>query len=63
MGKLCISMHLTTFWHPLRIAFVLTSHTCASAIFHTKQGRVEHPEPAPVETADNEQGQGKPRCI
>jgi hypothetical protein len=45
------------------IAFMLASHTCTFAIDHTEQGRVEPPEPAPVEGADYEQDQGKPRCI
>jgi hypothetical protein len=33
------------------------------AIDHAEQGRVEPPEPAPVEGADYEQDQGKPRYI
>jgi hypothetical protein len=33
------------------------------AIDHTEQGRVKAPEPTPVERADYEQDQGKPRCI
>jgi hypothetical protein len=62
MGKVCISMHLTTFSTPC-IASMLASHTCTFAIDHAEQGRVEPPEPAPVETADHEQDQGKLRCI
>jgi hypothetical protein len=34
---------------------LLASHTYTFAIDHAKQGRVEPPEPAPVETADYEQ--------
>jgi hypothetical protein len=33
------------------------------AIDHAEQGRDEPSEPAPVEGADYEQGQGKPQCI
>jgi hypothetical protein len=32
-------------------------------IDHVEQERAEPPEPAPVETADYEQEQDKPRCI
>jgi hypothetical protein len=45
------------------IAFMLVAHGCIFAIDHAEQGRVEPPEPAPVETADFEQDQGKPWCI
>jgi hypothetical protein len=62
MSKLCISMHLIILCTPC-IAFVVDSHTCTFAIDHAEQGRAEPPEPAPVETADFEQDQGKPRCI
>jgi hypothetical protein len=62
MGKLCISMHLTARCTPC-IAFMLVAHTCTFVIDHVEQGRVEPPEPAPVETADYEQDQGKARCI
>jgi hypothetical protein len=57
MGNLCISMHFTDRCTPC-IAFRLVTHACTFAIDH-----VEPPEPAPVETADFEQDQGKPRCI
>jgi hypothetical protein len=62
MGKLCISMHLITLCTPC-IAFMLVAHACIFVIDHVEQGRVEPPEPAPVETADYEQDQGKTRCI
>jgi hypothetical protein len=45
------------------IAFMLVSHTCIFMIDHAEQGRVEPPEPAPVEGTDYEQDQGKPWCI
>jgi hypothetical protein len=62
MGKLCISMHFTARFTPC-IAFMFGAHTCTFAIDHVEQGRVEPPEPVPVETADYEQDQGKPQCI
>jgi hypothetical protein len=62
MGKLCISIHFTTHYTPC-IAFMLVAHTYTFAIDHVEQERVEPLEPAPVETADYEQDQGKPRCI
>jgi hypothetical protein len=42
---------------------MLVTHGCISVIDHVEQGRVEPSELAPVETADYEQDQGKPRCI
>jgi hypothetical protein len=42
---------------------MLLSNTYTFAIDHAEQGRVEPPEPAPVEDADYEQDQGKPQCI
>jgi hypothetical protein len=42
---------------------MLVAHACIFMIDHAEQGRVEPPELAPVETADYEQDQGKPRCI
>jgi hypothetical protein len=42
---------------------MLVAHGCTFAIDHAEQGRVEPPESAPVETADYEQDQGKPRYI
>jgi hypothetical protein len=62
MGKLCIILSHATFCTPY-IAFILVSHTCIFVIDHAEQGRVEPLELAPVEGADYEQGQGKPRCI
>jgi hypothetical protein len=62
MGKLCIIMQHTTLC-TLCIAFMLVFHTYIFVIDHTEQGHVEPPEPAPVEGADYEQDQGKPRCI
>jgi hypothetical protein len=62
MGKLCISMHLITLC-TLCIEFMLVAHTCIFVIDHVEQGRVEPLEPAPVEGANYEQDQGKPRCI
>jgi hypothetical protein len=62
MGKLCISMHLITLC-TICIAFMLVTHACIFVIDHVEQGRVEPPEPGPVEGADYGQGQGKPRCI
>jgi hypothetical protein len=62
MGKLCISMHFTARCTPC-IAFMLVAHSCTFAIDHVEPGRVLPPEPAPVETADYEQDQGKLQCI
>jgi hypothetical protein len=62
MGKLGISMHLTARFTSC-ITFMLVAHTCTFAIDYVEQGRVEPPEPAPLEGADYEQDQGKPRCI
>jgi hypothetical protein len=45
------------------IAFMLVSHTCIFAIDHTEQGHEEPPKLAPVEGANIEQEQDKPRCI
>jgi hypothetical protein len=39
---------------------MLVTHACTFAIDHAEQGRVEPPEPAPVEGTDYEQDQGKP---
>jgi hypothetical protein len=38
---------------------VLASHTGTFVIDHVEQGRVEHPEPAQVESANYEQDQGR----
>jgi hypothetical protein len=62
MGKLYISMHFIVRCTPC-IAFMLVAHSYTFTIDHMEQGRVEPPEPAPVETADYEQDQGEPRCI
>jgi hypothetical protein len=62
MGKLCISIHFITFFTPMHCIYVV-AHGCIFAIDHVEQGRVEPPEPAPVEGADYEQDQGKPQCI
>jgi hypothetical protein len=62
MVKLCMSMYYTALCTPC-IAFILVAHTCIIAIDPAEQGRVESPEPAPVEGADYEQDQGKPRWI
>jgi hypothetical protein len=62
MSNLCISMHFIALCTAC-IAFLLVAYTCTFAIDHVEQGRVEPPEPAPVETADYEQDQGKPWCI
>jgi hypothetical protein len=59
MSELCISLHFTTLCTPC-IAFMLGAHTCTFAIDHVEQGRVEPPEPTPVEIADYKQDQGKP---
>jgi hypothetical protein len=42
---------------------MLVAHACMLAIDQVEQERVEPPEPAPLEAADYEQDQGKPRCI
>jgi hypothetical protein len=62
MGKLCISMRLIILCTPC-IAFKLVANGCIFVIDPAEQGRVEPSEPAPVETADYEQDQGKARCI
>jgi hypothetical protein len=62
MGKLRLSMHLITLCPPC-IALVFMAHTCIFVIDHAEHRLEEPPEPAPVETADFEQDQGKPRCI
>jgi hypothetical protein len=62
MGKLCIRMHFITHCTPC-ITFMLVAHTCTFAIDNVEPGRVERPERAPVEAADYEQDQDKPRCI
>jgi hypothetical protein len=62
MSKLCISMHFTARCTPC-IAFMLGAHSCTFAIEHMEQRRVDPLEPAPVETVDYEQDQGKSRCI
>jgi hypothetical protein len=62
MGKLCISMQLIILCTSC-IAFILVAHGCIFVIDHALQGRAEPPEPAPVEGADYEQDQDKPRCI
>jgi hypothetical protein len=58
-SKLCISVHLIILCISC-IAFMLVAHGCTFAIDPAEQGRVEPPEPAPVETADYEQDQGRP---
>jgi hypothetical protein len=55
-------MHLTALCTPC-IALVFMAHTCIFAIDHAEHGLEEPLEPAPVETADFEQDQDKPRCI
>jgi hypothetical protein len=55
-------MHLTTLCTPC-IALVFMTHMCILAIDHAVHGLEEPPEPAPVETADFKQDQGKPQCI
>jgi hypothetical protein len=62
MGKLCLSMHLTTPFTPC-IALVFMAHTRSFVIDHAEHGLEEPPEPAPVEPPDFEQDQGKPQCI
>jgi hypothetical protein len=42
---------------------MLVAHACIFVIDHVDQGRVEPPEPAPVDAADYEQDQAKPRSI
>jgi hypothetical protein len=53
MGKLCINMQLIILCTPC-IVFMLVTHDCIFAIDHAEQGRVEPPEPVPIETADFE---------
>jgi hypothetical protein len=47
----------------LCIVFILMSHTCIFAIDRAEQGHEETPESAPIEDANIEPEQGKPRCI
>jgi hypothetical protein len=42
---------------------MLVTHACTFTIDHVEQGSAEPPEAAPVEGADYEQDQGKPRYI
>jgi hypothetical protein len=46
-------MHRQAYYTPC-VAYMLASHTCTFTIDHAEQGRVEPPEPAPVEAADYE---------
>ena len=62
MLRMLMIMHHNTLCTPC-IALVFMAHTCILAIDPVEHGREEPPEPAPVETADFEQDQGKPRCI
>jgi hypothetical protein len=62
MGKLCLSMHLTTLCTPC-IALVFITHTCILAIDHAEHELEEPPERAPVEAGNFEQDQGKLQCI
>jgi hypothetical protein len=48
--------------HPMYCIYVSGSYLHI-VIDHAEQGRVEPSEPAPVEAADYEQDQGKPRYI
>jgi hypothetical protein len=62
MVKLLLIMQHITLCTPC-IAFMLVSHTCIFVIDHAEQGHEKPPEPAQVEDENNEQEQGKPRCI
>jgi hypothetical protein len=62
MVKLLMTMQHITLC-TLCIAFILVSHTCIFVIAHVEQGREEPSELAPVEYANPEQDQSKPRCI
>jgi hypothetical protein len=53
MGKLCLSMHLTTLCTTC-IALVFMTHMCILAIDHVEHRLEEPPEPAPVEATDFE---------
>jgi hypothetical protein len=62
MVQLHMIMHRIIFYTPC-IAFMLVSHTYIFVINHAEQGHEEPTEPAPVEGANIEHEQGKPRCI
>jgi hypothetical protein len=62
MVRLCMIMHLSTLCTPC-IVFMLVAHTCIIVIVHEEQELEEPSEPAPVETGNHEQDQGKTRCI
>jgi hypothetical protein len=64
MVKVLIVMQHITLCTPC-IVFMLVSHTCIIAIDHAEQGSEEPSEPAQVENTspEQEQEQGKPRCI
>jgi hypothetical protein len=55
-------MHPTILCTPC-IAFMLVAHMCTFAIGHEELGLKEPLEPAPVETGNHAQDQGKPWCI
>jgi hypothetical protein len=44
-------------------SFMLVAHTCIIEIGREEQELEEPLEPAPVETGNHEQDQGKPQCI
>jgi hypothetical protein len=58
----CACMHLTTLCTSC-IALLFMAHMCIFVIDHVEHGLEKLLEPAPVETADFEKDQGKPRCI
>jgi hypothetical protein len=62
MGNLCISLRLIILCTPC-ITSLLVAHTYTFVIDPVEQGRVEPPEPAPIEGVNYKQDQGKPRCI
>jgi hypothetical protein len=62
MVKLLMILQHITLYIPC-ITFILVSHTCIFVINNVEPECEEPPEPAPVEDANPELDQGKPRCI
>jgi hypothetical protein len=62
MLKLLMSMQHISLYTPC-IAIILASHTCIFVIDRAEHGLEEPSAPAPLETGNPEQDQGKPQSI